>query len=183
MKWEIPWEKWRDKAPELLRKYKYVLLVTLAGLVLLLWPTGEKEPKSAPEETVAARSVEGEEDFSVSALEEKLARTLSKVRGAGEVSVVLTVQGGSRRVLAEDKKSTRSADGGSETQSATVVVSGGSGAGGGPVLVQQLYPRFQGALVVCEGGENAGVRLKLMEAVSALTGLGADKITICEGKG
>ncbi len=31
--------------------------------------------------------------------------------------------------------------------------------------------------------ELADVRLKLMEAVSALIGLGADKITICQGKG
>ena len=123
-----------------------------------------------------------EEDFSVAALEEKLSRSLSKVRGAGEVSVVLTVQGGSRRVLAQNEKSTRNADGGSESQNTTVVVSGGSGAGEGPVLVQQLYPKFQGALVVCSDGESAGVRLKLMEAVSALTGLGADKITICQGK-
>lgn len=181
MKWEIPWKKWRDKAPELLGKYKYVLIVLLAGVLLLLWPGGEKKP--AREAPVAVTAQPPQEDFSVSALEEKLAQTLSKVRGAGDVSVMLTVQGGSRRVLAQDEKSTRSADGGSEVQSATVVVSGGTGAGEDPVLVQQLYPRFQGALVVCSGGDDANVRLKLMEAVSALTGLGADKITICEGKG
>lgn len=180
MKWEIPWEKWREKAPELLRKYKYVLVVILAGMVLLLWPAGEDKPKETPPSTVVTKA--GEEDFSVSALEEKLGQTLSKVRGAGEVSVMLTVQGGSRRVLAQNEKSARTADGGSETQSTTVVVSGASGAGEGPVLVQQLYPKFQGALVVCSDGKNAGVRLKLMEAVSALTGLGADKITICQGK-
>ena len=40
-----------------------------------------------------------------------------------------------------------------------------------------------GAVVVCEGGGDASVRLKLMEAVSALTGLGTDKIAICKGKG
>lgn len=181
MKWDIPWKKWRDKAPELLGKYKYVLIVLLAGVLLLLWPGGEKKTDEEP--PVAVTTQGPEEDFSVSALEEKLARTLSKVRGAGDVSVMLTVQGGSRRVLAQDAKNTRSADGGSEVQSTTVVVSGGAGAGEGPVLVQQLYPRFQGALVVCSGGGDADVRLKLMEAVSALTGLGADKITICQGKG
>lgn len=181
MKWNIPWKEWRDKAPELLRKYKYVLIVFLAGVLLLLWPG--REEKQAQEAPVAVPAQPAQEDFSVSALEEKLAQTLSKVRGAGDVSVMLTVQGGSRRVLAQDEKSTRSADGGSEVQSATVVVSGGAGVGESPVLVQQLYPRFQGALVVCSGGGDADVRLKLMEAVSALTGLGTDKITICEGKG
>lgn len=177
---EFPLEKWREKGLKLFGKYKYVLLILLAGVVLLLWPAGGEPPVPETTEKAAAAAVE---DFSVSALEEKLSRTLSKVQGAGDVTVMLTVQGGSRRVLAQDEKISRQADGGSETQSTTVVVSGGSAKGDDPVLIQQLYPKFQGALVVCSGGENAGVRLKLMEAVSALTGLGADKISICKGKG
>lgn len=178
---EIPWERWRGKGLELFQKYKYVLLILLAGVALLLWPSG-KEPPEQKEMPALSASVP-QEDFSVSALEERLSQTLSKVQGAGDVTVMLTVQGGSRQVLARDEKSSHKADGGSETQSTTVVVSGASGTGNSPVLVQQLYPRFQGALVVCSGGENAGVRLKLMEAVSALTGLGTDKISICKGKG
>ena len=179
---EIPWEKWRGKGLKLFQKYKYVLLILFAGVVLLLWPAGKKASEERAEGPPVAASVT-QEDFSVSALEEKLSETLSKIKGAGDVTVMLTVQGGSRQVLAVDEKSSRKADGGSETQSTTVVVSGASAAGNGPVLVQQLYPKFQGALVVCSGGEDAGVRLKLMEAVSALTGLGADKISICKGKG
>lgn len=66
-----------------------------------------------------------------------------------------------------------------ETQ--TVVVSAGSGKQE-TVLVQQVYPTFQGALVVATGGGDPAVRLKLTEAVAALTGLGADKISICKGK-
>lgn len=181
MKWEIPWKKWRDKAPELFGKYKYVLLVMLAGAVLLLWPSGEKAPQPEAAQSVPAPAQE--EGFDLAALEEKLAWTLSKVRGAGDVSVMLTAQSSERRVLAENEKNVRSADGGSETQSTTVVVSGSGAAGESPVLVQKLYPRLQGALVVCQGGDDADVRLKLMQAVSALTGLGADKILICEGKG
>ncbi len=180
MRWELPWKKWREEAPELLRKYKYVLAVLLAGVALLLWPGGEKAPEPAPESPLAVQAQE--ETFTVEALEEKLSRSLSQVRGAGKVEVVLTVQGGPRRVLARDEKNTRSADGGSEVQSTTVLTDGSGGAGEAPVLVQQLYPPFQGALVVCSDGDSAGVRLKLMEAVSALTGLGADKITICQGK-
>lgn len=180
MRTGIRWEKWRDKGREVFGKYKYVLLVVLAGVILLAWPGDGEGPPAASD---APALTAGEEDFSVAALEEKLSETLSKVQGAGDVTVMLTVQGGSRRVLAEDEKSARTADGRSETQSATVVVSGGSGGGEEPVLVQQLYPRFQGALVVCSGGADAQVRLKLMEAVSALTGLGTDKISICKGKG
>ena len=51
-----------------------------------------------------------------------------------------------------------------------------------PVTLQELGPGYQGALVVAQGGDDPQVRLALSEAVSALTGLGMDKISICKGK-
>lgn len=43
-------------------------------------------------------------------------------------------------------------------------------------------PGYQGALVVADGGDSPQIRLELCRIVSALTGLGADKITISKGK-
>ena len=37
-------------------------------------------------------------------------------------------------------------------------------------------------MIVCAGGDDPTVRLQLTEAMSALTGLGADKISISQGK-
>lgn len=179
MKWKLPWEVWRDKGLDLVRRYKFVLLIIAVGLVLLLWPSGEKSAETPAEAELSTTT----EDFSVSALEEKLSQTLSKVQGAGDVTVMLTVRGGARKLLAEDVTTAVEADGTHQSQRANLVVSSGGGAGEEPVLVQQLYPEFQGALVVCSGAGDASTRLKLMEAVSALTGLGADKISICKGKG
>lgn len=42
--------------------------------------------------------------------------------------------------------------------------------------------RWTGALIVCEGGGAAAVRLQLTQAVSALTGLPSDRIVIVKGK-
>lgn len=42
--------------------------------------------------------------------------------------------------------------------------------------------RWAGAVVVCEGGGSAAVRLQLTQAIGALTGLPSDKITIVRGK-
>ena len=42
--------------------------------------------------------------------------------------------------------------------------------------------RWAGAVVVCEGADSAAVRLELTRAVSALTGLGTDRITIVKGR-
>ena len=41
---------------------------------------------------------------------------------------------------------------------------------------------YAGAVVVCEGADSAAVRLELTQAVSALTGLPSDRITIVKGR-
>ena len=90
--------------------------------------------------------------------------------------MVLTLDGGSRQVLARDEER----ESGGVGSSTVVTVGRGSGAQA-VVPLQTVAPQFRGALVVCPGGGDAQVRLKLIEAVSALTGLGADKISVCQG--
>lgn len=162
------------KLLSVLEKYKFVLLVALAGVLLLLLPTANSgEDQSGGTDPPAL-------SFDLEGLEHKLAETLSQVEGAGKVSVVLTVKASTRQVLAQDSSLSKS-EGTSQEEKSTVVVSKGSGREE-TVPLQQIYPMFQGALVVCPGGGDPAVQLELMEAVSALTGLGTDKISICKAK-
>ena len=96
------------------------------------------------------------------------------------MTVALTVRTGARQVLAQDTTASDREGESAETRT-TVVISGGSGREEA-VSLQQLAPQFQGAVVVCPGGDDPTVQLRLAEAVSDLTGLGADKISICKGK-
>ena len=158
-------------------KYKYVLLVALVGLLLLLWPASPSEGLG----TVSAASPAGDAPaLLVEALEERLERALSKIEGAGEVTVVLTVEESSRRVLAQDGSVT---EGDSQvSRSTSTVMASQSGGVQTPVELQEVGPVYRGALVVAAGADDPQLRLSLSQAVSALTGLGADKITICKGK-
>ena len=155
-------------------KYRYVLLVVLVGAVLLLLPTGGGA-SAQPDGTAAGAAL----DYDPSELEARLEAALSRVEGAGEVEVVLTVRSGPRQVLAEDRTQEREGDRESG-ESTTVLLSRGS-AGEETVAVEQRSPQFRGALVVCSGGDDPAVRLTLTQAVSAVTGLGADRISICKG--
>ena len=146
-----------------LKKYKWVGLVLLVGLLLLAWPAGK--------ENQAETAAETPQTFDLAATEARLAEALSQIRGAGEVTVVLTLAGGPRQVLAQDVD--QATERGQERRE-TVVVSRGSGG--------QEAVEYQGALLVCPGGGDPTVRLQLTQAVAALTGLGADKISISEGK-
>ena len=164
------------KAMTALEKYKFVLPVRRAGLLLLRvpLPAGGGVAGHAGEAEQAATA------FSVDELEEKLEATLSRIDGAGEVTVALTLRSGARQVLAQDV-TVSDREGSSGEERTTVVISGGSGREEA-VALQELAPQFQGAVVVCPGGDDPTVRLKLAEAVADLTGLGADRISICKGK-
>ena len=162
------------KLVDFLKRYKFVLIVIAAGVLLLLIPgDGEKE-EAVIEEGVAG----GEEDFSVEALEEKLSEILSQIEGAGNVSVMLTVRSGMERILATDQEITER-DAESNLREETVIIS--TDAGDEVVLIRQNYPIFQGALVVCQGGDDPEVQLQLTRALSALTGLNTNRITVCKG--
>ena len=50
-------------------------------------------------------------------------------------------------------------------------------------LIQQVIPpTYQGAIVVCQGADSPAVRLAIVEAVSKVTGLGADRISVLKMK-
>ena len=167
MKWKWPQliQTWKGA----LGKYQFVLLVLAAGLLLLLLPTGGERDSPAPQQ-------ESETAFDLEGFEEKLAHALSQVEGAGKAQVVLTLSSGSRQVLAQDQE--LAGDG----SSASTVVTVGRGSGTQEVVpLQTVAPSFRGALVICPGGGNPQVRLELIEAVSALTGLSSNHITVCQG--
>lgn len=155
-------------------KYKYLLIIAAVGIALLLMPPfgGQSEQKQSPAST--------ELSFDLTALETKLAAAISEMDGAGRSTVALTVKAGARQVLAQDVTKSQK-DGGSDESRSTVVVASGTGLQTA-VALQQICPQFQGALVVCQGADQPVLQLQIAQAVSALTGLGADKISICKGR-
>ena len=169
-KWNMPsGEQWRSW----LRQYKLVLALAVVGLVLVAWPT---RPTASP--TPDSQGQVSEENFSVEDLEQRLASAISRIQGAGDATVLLSLDQGVERVLASDQVEEQGENESSREQT-TVICDQEDGED--VVLLTQYYPSFRGALVVCPGGDDPQVRLAVTQAVSALTGLGSDRITICAG--
>ena len=143
-----------DRLKYVMVKYRYVLLVVMAGLVLMLLPEHSEEP-----ETVAA--VVPEES-----LQSQLEEILGRVEGAGKVAVLLTEYRGGEIFYQTEGDDQR-----------TVLVTGTDRSETGLVRTTQS-PVYQGAVVVCQGADSPAVRLAVVEAVSNATGLGTDRITV-----
>ena len=54
--------------------------------------------------------------------------------------------------------------------------------GQSPVSLRQQAPVYRGAVVVCQGGDSAAVRLAVTQVIQSLTGLSADRIVISKMK-
>lgn len=156
-----------------LKPYRYALLVLGAGIFLLLLPSGG----STAAQTVEAAELT--EEQWLKELQRELTDTLSRVEGAGELTLMLSVETGMQRELARDSENELQ-ETESHSRRETVIL---SSAGGGEevVVTRSGYPVFRGAVVVCEGGDVPSVRLAITGAVTALTGLSSDKISVIKG--
>ena len=153
----MDWVTLRSRGKELVRKYRYVLLVVLAGLFLMALPDG-KNAKAAPEPAAAEEEI------------------LSQIQGAGRVRVLLTQREGERTLYQTDEDSASSG-----VRSDTVLLNGSDRSQTG--LVRQVNPpTYLGAVIVCQGADSASVRLAIVEAVGSVTGLSTDKITVLKMK-
>lgn len=140
----------------------FLLLLLLGILLLLLGGMGGTRSTPAEESEAAART----EAYRL-ALEEDLRALCSRVAGAGEVSLLLTLEGTERSVYATD----RGTDGKTD-----YVTSGGEG-----LLLCREYPAVRGVAVVCTGGADARVQSELTRLLSATLGIGTNCIYIGAG--
>jgi len=147
-----------------LSKYKYAAWILLLGIALMCFPS--EAPKEMPEEDPQIYEAD---------LEEKLEQLLSQVDGAGRVQVLLSLQSGMHHTYQQDMQS-NTEDETVQMQSQTVLCREGSDEC--PVLIGTDYPVYRGAVVICEGADRAKVQLDIIRAVSSLTGLGTDRITV-----
>jgi len=155
-----------ERVKELIGKYKYVLIVLAVGIILMLLP-GKQEQT---DETIFTEKPAVQHEWDIT---QALTDVLRQVKGAGEVKVLLTVAGGYTTVYQYNTDTSGRHE--------TVIVTDANRNQSG--LVQQINPpKYQGAIIVCQGADNDVVRLHIIEAVAKVTGLGTDKISVLKMK-
>lgn len=150
--------------------YKYTILILLLGVGLML----------LPKQTPRTEEISEQPQLQQDDLQQRLEEFLRHLDGAGEVKVLLTLAEGTAYEYQSDLQET-SDETKQQLQSETVLVARGSGQEE-PVMVRSRYPVYRGAVVLCSGADSAAVRLDVVNAVSSVTGLGSDKISVIKMK-
>ena len=161
----MDWIAIRQNAGKYLGKYKFALLILAIGLFLMSF-SGTKSPPEPSSEQVLTQD---------ETLEHRLGSILSRIDGVGKVEVLLTEAVGPESIYQTDGTS------GSNGKQDTVIITDESRRENGLVR-QVISPVYQGAIVVCQGGGIASVRLAVIEAVANVTGISISRITVLKMK-
>ena len=155
-----------------LKPYRYTILILLLGIVLMLLP--------GKQNAVAEDPIELPQENEPAQLEHRLERLLCQIDGAGAVRVLLTLESGAEATYQTDRQRSSKGEEQELTEETVLVSDNGEQK---PVVIKTTYPVYKGAVVVCQGADSASVKLNIVRAVSSLTGLGSDKITVVKMKG
>lgn len=181
------------RSGEKLPKKNHLLLILAAGILLLVvtFPDPTQKSASSDEEQEQASGQAGNADLQKYAddLEKRTAGLLSQVEGAGEVSVMITLKSGNRKIIEKDQAdasqsvSEESSDGvkrttEDRTEEETSIYRQNSDGSSEPYVSSELYPEIEGVVVIADGGSDAVVRQEISEAVQALFDVAAHKIKI-----
>lgn len=168
----MEWAGLKHRTTDFLQKYKYVALILLLGIGLMILPVNKKT-------TETVHNTVPQEMVSKSA-EERLEEILSQIAGAGKVRVLLTEAAGNETIYQTDEDMDNNADSSGVRKDTVTVTSSDRNESG---LVRQINPPvYRGAVIVCQGADQASVRLSIVDAVSKVTGLGADQISVLKMK-
>lgn len=176
-----------------LKDFQWVMLL-LAGAVLMLFSSflinSESERAEVhleAEETLpafATKQVTQEEK-----IEQELEKILNKIEGVSDVSVLISFYAGPKYVYAvnyeENFRQTeeRDRDGGSrdieeKNSKDQIVLRRGENGEEIPLIIEEIYPKVQGVLVVAQGVEYPVKKSEIVEAVKTILDLPYHKVVV-----
>ncbi|MBS4023717.1 MAG: hypothetical protein KGZ79_15075 [Dethiobacter sp.] len=170
-----------------------VLLALIAlGIIFMFISTKPQQysaPPPLPDTSEAVARQSSRADYKES-LERELSSLLRRVRGVGEVVVMITLESGPVYEYAENRetvgRTTQEADSGGGTRQVTestertqpVLARAADGSREAPLVMRETQPQVRGVIVIAEGADDPVLQEQLFRAVQAGLNLAAHRITV-----
>lgn len=166
-------EKLEGLAEKIKSDRKLLIIVVLGIVGILLLTLSELMPKSEEK----AKELESIPDLSEyeENTERRLAELISSIDGAGRTKVMITLNSGDENVYATEDK------GGEKTYERNYVVVKQNGDENG-MLLRVEEPEIRGVAIVCEGADSAAVKQEIINTVTAVLGVGTNRVNIAKMK-
>ncbi len=154
-------------------KYKYPLIALSLGVVILTIPNLFESQQTGEKYLPATEITETD-------ICNRIKEILSNVAGVGKVDVMISIDKGEMHIYQTDDRISQSAES-TTTQIETVMITDAQRDQSG--LIKQIIPEaYRGAIIVCDGADSPTVRFAVIDAVSKITGLNSNQISIMKMK-
>ena len=168
-----------NKFKLVIKKDKRLIILLVCGLIgisLIAFSELSSKPDNKEKINTAQNTYADYEEK----LEERLCGIISQISGVGKASVMVKTKGTEESELAQNVSSDRNAQGDIKAENEYVIVGSNSNEQG--VLIKKNYPEIQGAIIVCEGGDDVKIQNEVVNAVSALLGISKNNVSVMKMK-
>lgn len=173
------------------KKFINNLFIILIGTIILLIGVGffiKEDEKAELPIKIEDEKIPSKNDYTEN-LEYKLANILQKLKGVGEVEVMITLEDSVESIPASNTtttvETTKEVDGEGGTREINredTNVQMLSSDDESLVLIKSLNPTVKGAIVVAEGAEDLQVLENIYEAVKTVLGVSGNKVQVYSSK-
>lgn len=115
-------------------------------------------------------------------VEDRLEEVLSKIKGAGKVSVMVNCESGYEIKIAYTTETVKKTENSLPievvTQTPVLVTNNGETT---PVVLEYISPKIKNIIIVSAGAEDTNVRLELIKAVESLLNIPSSSIQVFTG--
>ncbi|MCM1285649.1 MAG: hypothetical protein NC213_02525 [Acetobacter sp.] len=157
------------------KKVKIIMTIGAVGMILILISSFSGNENKKTEEVNNSLNYS---EYTVQ-LEKKLTDIISNISGVGQCKVMITLENSSENVYATDSEFKNNDD--TVNQKDEYVIYDSKN-GETPVLIKEYFPQVMGVTVVCSGGDNIEIREKIIDAVTALFNISANRVSVSKIK-
>ena len=170
----------------LFQKKNALFIIGITGIMLIFLSdilfAPKKETQEQPQATTLSSQVQAQSY--VQDLEKRLTEMIISIEGAGEATVMITLDSVGETVYAQDEKTQTqaemNADGSTnqenlfENQHTIIDAKDGKQ----PLVEAQLLPEIKGVAVLCQGADDISVVARITDLVSVVLGLSTNRICV-----
>lgn len=182
--------KWKDAAQRLLGTDKKMRLIFVAGIagILLIFLSSFFGGNGSKQSSVDTKAFDSEEY--VEKLEEKVHTMVTGIQGVGKARVMITLESTTEYVYESEKRETTDTakdyeQGQTEKEQErndyernVIIIEGSNGKEA--LLKTTVEPKVKGVVIVCQGGENAGVQKSITDAVTTALDISSNKVCVAK---
>lgn len=158
-------------------RIKIIIAIGLIGIVLIAMSDLFSSGESGGDTAKKAESVDCTEY--AQSLEGRLTDVISSIDGVGECKVMITLENSKESVYATDGE-TKTGENDASNKEEYVIYDSENGET--PVLIKEYYPKIQGVTVVCSGGDNIVIKETVINTVTSLFGISANRVSVSKIK-